>query len=439
MSSTLLLADANTAVQRIVAMTFAGEDVTVVSVGDGEQAIARIAAEPPDIVLADVTLPGRDGYEVAAFVKGRPDLAHIPALLLAGALDPVDADRAADARCDGVIAKPFEPQQVVARVRELLGGATGSPTQTVPGVPRPIERLIDPRSAGSSVPQFDEETPLRIVKPSTTEPVVAATPDGEEEPTWPEPAAWPEPLESSSATQSSLTPPSTPPTPPELGDDPLGDYFDQLDASFGSGDSPSGNGRSSATDDDDERTDLPTLTSVLGDLSPRPKQRSNGPGGLSLPKEDVLFGAAPVEPPDIRPVPSPSPRGASYRTAEFRSSTRATGREPAMPTLASPAASAQPVGSASSRVDQHRGTVANAFDALMALEEGHAQTAAPVTPPAPAAVTPISDELIDAVAARVIARLAPTGADELVSRIVAEVAERLVGQEIDRIRGRNRM
>jgi CheY-like chemotaxis protein len=119
----LLLADDSVTIQRVVELTFSGEDVQVVTVGDGEQAIARIPVERPDIVLADIGMPKRSGYDVAAFVKGRPDLSHIPVLLLAGAFEPVDDARAQQVKCDGVLVKPFEPQQVVTRVRELVDGA----------------------------------------------------------------------------------------------------------------------------------------------------------------------------------------------------------------------------------------------------------------------------------------------------------------------------
>ena len=118
----LLLADDSVTIQRVIELTFADEDVQVQAVGDGMKAIASIQAERPDIVLADVGMPERDGYEVAAFIKGDPQLAHIPVLLLTGAFEPVDETRARAVGCDGVLVKPFEPQMVINRVKDLLAG-----------------------------------------------------------------------------------------------------------------------------------------------------------------------------------------------------------------------------------------------------------------------------------------------------------------------------
>ena len=124
-----MLADDSVTIQRVIELTFSGEDIQVIAVNDGEQAIARIPAEQPDIVLADIGMPRKGGYDVAAFVKGRADLEHIPVLLLAGAFEPVDQARAEQVRGDGVLIKPFEPRQVIERVRELLEGVKGSPAQ----------------------------------------------------------------------------------------------------------------------------------------------------------------------------------------------------------------------------------------------------------------------------------------------------------------------
>jgi len=128
-----------------VELTFAGHDIQVVPVGDGGQAIARIPVERPDIVLADIGMPTPNGYEVSAFVKSRRELAHVPVLLLAGAFEPVDDDRAREVGSDGVIVKPFDPRQMVTRVRELLS-APRPPAIEIAVQPEPVvheEKSLD--------------------------------------------------------------------------------------------------------------------------------------------------------------------------------------------------------------------------------------------------------------------------------------------------------
>jgi CheY-like chemotaxis protein len=118
----LLLADDSVTIQRVIELTFADEDVQVSVVSDGKQAIDVLKRDRPDIVLADIGMPERDGYEVAEFIKNDPNLAHIPVILLTGAFEPLDENRARTVGCDGVLMKPFEPQMVINRVRELLSG-----------------------------------------------------------------------------------------------------------------------------------------------------------------------------------------------------------------------------------------------------------------------------------------------------------------------------
>ena len=120
MPKTLLLADDSSTIQRVVELTFAQEDIRVIAVGDGEQAIESIDREQPDIVLADVGMPRLDGYSVSSHIKQSARLQHIPVLLLAGAFEPIDEDRARAARCDGVLVKPFAPRLLASRVQELL-------------------------------------------------------------------------------------------------------------------------------------------------------------------------------------------------------------------------------------------------------------------------------------------------------------------------------
>jgi DNA-binding response OmpR family regulator len=120
MPKTLLLADDSVTIQRVIELTFAHEDVRVVSVGDGRSAIQWIDNEKPDIVVADIGVPDVDGYEIVAHVKKSKTQSATPVLLLAGAFEPVDDAKVRASGCDGLLVKPFEPQQLIARVKELL-------------------------------------------------------------------------------------------------------------------------------------------------------------------------------------------------------------------------------------------------------------------------------------------------------------------------------
>lgn len=140
MPHTLLLADDSPAIQRVVELTFANEDIRVVAVGDGQQAIERLSIERPDIVLADIAMPLADGYAVAEFARASPATRDVPVLLLAGAFDIVEESRLGASGARGVLVKPFEPHVVISRVKELLGLGTAS------GAAAPVEqaRLITP-------------------------------------------------------------------------------------------------------------------------------------------------------------------------------------------------------------------------------------------------------------------------------------------------------
>ena len=152
MAHTLLLADDSVTIQRVIELTFADEDIRVIAVSDGAQAVREAQAERPDIVLADVGMPEMDGYEVAAFIKRTPGLQHIPVLLLTGAFEPIDEDRARAVGCDGVLVKPFEPQMVISRVKELIAG----------------------RSVNSALPQRgDVRAPLGVAPAAVTAPAPA--------------------------------------------------------------------------------------------------------------------------------------------------------------------------------------------------------------------------------------------------------------------------
>ncbi len=128
MPKTILLADDSLTIQRVVELTFAREDVRVISVADGEQAIAAITRSVPDVVLADIDMPERSGFEVAQFIRSQAATAGVPVLLLAGAFEAVDQEQAHEAGADGILTKPFDPAVLMSRVMELLASGRGTPS-----------------------------------------------------------------------------------------------------------------------------------------------------------------------------------------------------------------------------------------------------------------------------------------------------------------------
>ncbi len=134
MPKTLLLADDSVVIQKLVGLSFANEDVELVTTDNGDAAVTRAREVKPDAVLADVVMPGMSGYEVCETIKSDPELQHVPVLLLTGTFEAFDEERARQVGSDGHITKPFEAQALVDRVNELLargcseGLATTTPT-----------------------------------------------------------------------------------------------------------------------------------------------------------------------------------------------------------------------------------------------------------------------------------------------------------------------
>jgi CheY-like chemotaxis protein len=135
MGKKILLADDSITIQKVIELTFSDEDFEVVTVGNGRLAVEKVQEVRPDVVLCDIIMPEKDGYEVCEFIKKNPGLAHVPVLLLTGAFEPFDQERAARAGCDGFLAKPFEPQTLIAKVKDLLSQAAARPQPAAPAAP----------------------------------------------------------------------------------------------------------------------------------------------------------------------------------------------------------------------------------------------------------------------------------------------------------------
>ena len=205
MGKKILLADDSITIQKVIELTFSDEDFDVVTVGNGRLAIEELLEVRPDIVLCDIIMPEKDGYEVCEFIKTSPATSHIPVLLLTGAFEPFDQERAARAGCDGFLAKPFEPQTLIAKVKDLLARAPArgqAPPATAvrptpPGGPplppaapppavlpfqRPAAPTVPPPfvAPAAAAPRFIPEEPFGTFEDRAfADPTTAATPSAE--------------------------------------------------------------------------------------------------------------------------------------------------------------------------------------------------------------------------------------------------------------------
>jgi CheY-like chemotaxis protein len=117
----ILLADDSLTIQKVVELTFSDSEYDLVCVSNGQRALDRIAAgDVPDLILADVVMPEKNGYEVCEAIKANPATARIPVVLLSGTFEPFDRDRAERLGSDAIVSKPFDSQQLLRQVEQLL-------------------------------------------------------------------------------------------------------------------------------------------------------------------------------------------------------------------------------------------------------------------------------------------------------------------------------
>ncbi|HVR44946.1 MAG TPA: response regulator [Thermoanaerobaculia bacterium] len=166
MAKKILLADDSITIQKVVELTFSDGDFEVVAVNNGSKAIQKMQESRPDIILSDIIMPEKNGYEVCEYVKSHPDLRNIPVILLTGTFEPFDPDRAERAGCDAVVTKPFESQSLIHKVEELIQQSAGSTASSpAPATPPPSP--------------FDETSAERRAEPPAADAMPAAEPESD--------------------------------------------------------------------------------------------------------------------------------------------------------------------------------------------------------------------------------------------------------------------
>ncbi len=460
MGATLLLADDSITIQRVIELTFADEDIRVIVASDGQQAIQKIESERPDIVLADIGMPRVDGYAVAAHVKQSASLKHIPVILLTGAFEPVDEARARKTGCDGVLVKPFEPQKLVARVKELLRGARSEQlwpaemprAQAAPplSVPAAHAGEIDP--VFEPLPVFDSVFDLGEAAAAPAEPVAAlegddvANRNGDQghrqlRRELPPPVdRLDTELDMLDAALSRLDPTAH---PHELDEATASDFARDLNElrneareedaqmprpsrpSFGSWDLPQPTNGEIIVDTpiDVVAEKIPLVQVPSPEVQAPPPVVQMAPPVAQAPP--AVVRAPPPAAAEITPhiAPAPAPAPVVDTPAPVVPVPVAAPVYPAPAAPAAPAASAAPASPAAPAAPAppiERPTLAAAFSALLAAEKSR--------PAAHAAPAQLSEAAIEEVVRRVLARMA----GDTVNRLVLETAERMIRDEISR-------
>src|SRR5215211_1716037 len=145
MVNRILLADDSITIQKVVNLTFADEGIEVVSVSNGDMAERRLNEVNPDLVLADIFMPGKNGYELCESIKNSPQFCNVPVVLLVGAFEPFDQAEARRVRADAHLTKPFESRTLVETVRKLIDSHANALSSA-------------PSSASSSAPSAEDRS-----------------------------------------------------------------------------------------------------------------------------------------------------------------------------------------------------------------------------------------------------------------------------------------
>jgi CheY-like chemotaxis protein len=199
---TILVADDSPTVQKKASGILTGEGLDVVTVSNGVAAVKKLPTVNPLVVLADVSMPGKDGYEVCEHIKSNASLSHVSVILIFSDTDPYEEAKGTRVGADGRIKKPFDRDELVATVAKLVAQAEAAAQKAAaPKAPAPMAFEVEPIDAEPETPvktespdfsSFSggvafgvpsvEETPAGSAEPMLTEPMSAVPIPSTEEP-----------------------------------------------------------------------------------------------------------------------------------------------------------------------------------------------------------------------------------------------------------------
>src|SRR5881392_1687652 len=117
---TVYFIDDSATMREVIKIAFRRENITVITCADAASAMAQFEQNRPDVVITDVIMPDQDGYSVCTQIKQHPEFSQTPVVLMSGVVNKSVADKAVAVKADELIRKPFQPQELIARVKSLL-------------------------------------------------------------------------------------------------------------------------------------------------------------------------------------------------------------------------------------------------------------------------------------------------------------------------------
>jgi len=180
---TVYFIDDSATMREVIKIAFRRENIHVITCADAASALAQFEQNKPDVVITDVIMPDQDGYSVCSQIKQHPDYGGVPVVLMSGVVNKSVADKAVAVKADELIRKPFQPQDLIGRVKSLLEPkrAADAPGLERPAVPSPLNSLFSPPPAPRPVaaqqpPVAEQRTPESIWPRALAEAFIAPRP-----------------------------------------------------------------------------------------------------------------------------------------------------------------------------------------------------------------------------------------------------------------------
>lgn len=159
--SRILLADV-----RLAEQILCSRNLEVVSVTDGATALRRLPDVNPDLLITDVYLPTKSGFELARFLRARPEHRHVPIIFAAAPIDEFDEKDAKNAGADIILRKPFEASTLLGSVQQLLEQSAAAQNGSKPesgALDRNTVRAAVTLALDSAMPAVIEELTERVM------------------------------------------------------------------------------------------------------------------------------------------------------------------------------------------------------------------------------------------------------------------------------------